>query len=68
MVLNNLIRDEQPDAQTGSGSDLLPSSAIEPLKDFLLLCFRDANAEILDADRQALSGGGEMDDDLLCLR
>jgi hypothetical protein len=66
-VLNDLTREEQPDAQTGRGSLVLASDPIELLEDVLLLCCGDADAEILDTDCQGLGGRGEMNDDVLGL-
>lgn len=67
IVMNDLVRDEQPDAQPGGISALLTAGPIESLKNFLLLVFRNADAEILDADGEALGTLGETDDDLRCL-
>src|SRR5437773_59366 len=67
IVLNDLTHEEQPDAQTGRGSLVFASYPIELLEDVLLLWCGDANAKILDTDRQGLGGRGEMNDDVLGL-
>jgi len=53
-LLNDLTGNGQPDDQTSWASLVLACYTIELLEDFLLLCCGDADAEILDADRQVL--------------
>ena|SRR5436190_19287197 len=68
IVLNDLTRDRQPNAQTRRASLMPALYTIVPLEDFLLFHCGDADTEILDADRQALSCRADMNNDLLCLR
>ena len=65
-MLNNLMGNGKSDAQTTSGLPLPPGCPIEALEDFLLLSLGNANAEVLDANRQIPGRRGEMDNDTLC--
>lgn len=54
VMLDNLLRDIQANAQPWIGLVPVAINSIEALEDLLLRRFGDAGAEILDADRQRL--------------